>query len=174
MIGGQGGGAAATKAGETKMLDTKALDAKADKKKKIEIAVLIVLIPLFILLIYNNLIKPSKAKKVKPAPAKTQAAAVKQTDRTQAAQPITKETVKELRESDDWGRNPFSFTESKDSERGPLQLEGIVYGGVDNYAVINQKIVKVGQQIADKKVIEIQQNKVILQSEDGTVTTLKT
>jgi hypothetical protein len=165
---------------QAKFLDSKVVGAKEDKKKKMQIILLILLIPLFIYLIYANLIKPASKPSKRSAKSATQQAKTKsQRSKTAASSQTvsrvytTKDSLQESAEKEDWGRNPFSFAPVQEDEKGPLQLRGIVYDGDDSYAVINQKIVKKGDQIADKKIKEIRSDEVILQSEDGKLTTLR-
>ena len=73
----------------------------------------------------------------------------------------TQEAVKSTHQ--DWGRNPFILTPSGDHE---MVLQGIIWDPITPQALINDKIVGVGDQIGKMRVINIQSRKVILN--DGT------
>lgn len=65
-----------------------------------------------------------------------------------------------------WDRNPFVRGERGAMVVSGLNLDGIVWDEKSPYAIINDKIVEVGDRIAGKKVIEIKVDSVILS--DGT------
>lgn len=61
-----------------------------------------------------------------------------------------------------WGRNPFVVTRGLVSGVTGLQLGGIIYDAKECYALINDRIVRVGDEVNGNKVIEIKQDRVIL------------
>ena len=64
-----------------------------------------------------------------------------------------------------WGRNPFTVTSAAGhavNSPGGLRLGGIVYDPHDIFALINDEVAHVGDQVAGKKVVEIKPDRVIL------------
>ncbi|MDP3804529.1 MAG: hypothetical protein Q8Q87_03135 [Candidatus Omnitrophota bacterium] len=61
-----------------------------------------------------------------------------------------------------WGRNPFTVTIGPSSESFELKLGGITYDAKGRCALINDKIVHVGEKVGDYRVIGINQDKVIV------------
>ena len=62
-----------------------------------------------------------------------------------------------------WGRNPFVAAEAGSrSEASGLSLSGIAWEVNRAQAVINGRIVGVGDEVAGNKVVEINQNSVVL------------
>ena len=62
-----------------------------------------------------------------------------------------------------WGRNPFVAAEAGSrSEASGLSLSGIAWEANKPQAVINGRIVGVGDEVAGNKVVEINQNSVVL------------
>ena len=62
-----------------------------------------------------------------------------------------------------WGRNPFVAAEAGSrSEAAGLSLSGIAWEANRAQAVINGRIVGVGDEVAGNKVVEINQNSVVL------------
>jgi len=64
----------------------------------------------------------------------------------------------------DWGRNPFTFLQVEEKTGGipNLALSAIVWSANKPSAFINNSIVSVGDEITDKTVKRIEQNRVIL------------
>ncbi len=62
----------------------------------------------------------------------------------------------------DWGRNPFLEKETLVSKVVPLNLEGIAWDKENPKAVINARIVGVGEDIEGRKVVDIAQDRVIV------------
>ncbi len=62
-----------------------------------------------------------------------------------------------------WARNPFIPGDLADTS-GRLIVKGIVWGDdeVGTFAIINDKIVKKGDEIGGKRVVEIKKDKVII------------
>ena len=64
-----------------------------------------------------------------------------------------------------WARNPFTVTAAAGpavNSPGGLRLGGIVYDPHDIFALINDEVAHVGDQVAGKKVVEIKPDRVIL------------
>lgn len=75
---------------------------------------------------------------------------------------------KENFEFDDWGRDPFAWTQVNEQtdDTSDLRVLAIMEYGEKYQAMINKSIVEVGDKINDKTVKQIEQNRVILN--DGT------
>lgn len=65
-----------------------------------------------------------------------------------------------------WGRNPFSAVRSVSGLSSGLQLSGIIFDEQGGYAVLNDQICHIGDTIDGKKIVDIKQDRVILN--DGT------
>jgi hypothetical protein len=149
--------------------------------QKIEFIVLGVLLVVFVYLLTVTFFKsPQKTKVVTPPVVVEKPVAIPEpvmgtVPPAASAVNASNEPGSELK---DWGDNPFvvrpAKTESGTGAGGPLQLQGIVIEGEQKpYAVINDRIVTVGDNIADQTVKGIQKNKVILVSKDGKETVLE-
>ena len=98
--------------------------------------------------------------------------------------PVKTTVIQEKKETDVWKRDPFIIiekdladierkfsakTELKRPELSQLKLTGIIFAkekSADNYAVITDQLLRVGDQIFGFKVIEIRPNSVILKWEN--------
>lgn len=67
-----------------------------------------------------------------------------------------------------WGRDPFALggTTATVESSGDLVLTGIFWDEVKPYCIINGKVVKVGNEIAGFRVLEIKKDSVIVQDQD--------
>jgi len=147
-----------------------------DKKKKQQLILLAVLIPILLYLVISTFMKGSK-----PAPQKPQPVERQQTYRSMASVPVYQQAVgtdeeEEAAKKERWGSNPFSAnrSDSEEVQKEILMLQGIVFDGQGSaYAVINEKIVKEGDEIDDNKIIEITQNQVMLLTQEGAKTILR-
>ncbi len=103
-----------------------------------------------------------KGKKIKDVSANVSSAAFDQTI------PLIKAVPRKRTEFVDWPRDPFAKlqTEKEISSVSDLKLGAIMWGGKETSAVINNSIVSVGDEIADKTVKQIDKIRVILT--DGT------
>ena len=76
-----------------------------------------------------------------------------------------------------WGRNPFeipiklqesksdfNLEESKSPVSSPLKLNGVIIKGTEAWAIIDENVVKVGDDISGRTVEKIEMGKVILKS----------
>jgi hypothetical protein len=75
----------------------------------------------------------------------------------------------------DWGKDPFrpaikikEEEEKSESEEIKPKLKGVVIQKNDRYAIIDDKIVREGEEISGMKVTKIERGKVILKSERKT------
>lgn len=66
----------------------------------------------------------------------------------------------------DWGVDPFVITRASAPHSFALALDGIVYDDKDSYALINNQLLHIGDEVNGKQVVDIQQDRVILN--DGT------
>lgn len=62
----------------------------------------------------------------------------------------------------EWGRDPFMITQTPVSDSFALALGGIVYDEKDSYALINNQLLHIGDEVAGNRVVGIQQDRVIL------------
>lgn len=65
-----------------------------------------------------------------------------------------------------WSRDPFSTSPAPIKGYGGLTLEGIIWDKENPMAIINDNIVKIGDKVSGNTVVDIKQDKVILN--DGT------
>jgi len=169
---------------ETKFVQSKVVSknvsAQAAAKQKKQLIFLGFLVPLFLFLIYSNIIAPSKARKrPAPNPAATQSQSVESGSiALNPSAPVSApsgEGITRTRSDSEWGRSPFSLkSEQLDAETTlAFRLQGIVYDGTDSYAVIDRIIVRVNDQIADKSVKKITKKDVTLQSPEGEILVLR-
>lgn len=163
--------------GDVKILESKKLPTDQGKKKQQkQVILLAVLLLVFVYVIYANLIAP-KGKKV--SNVNTGVIPAQQSSITTVISGTGKETsssLDALLKEDSWSRNPFVLggdEEEEEEQSDVLRLDGIVFDGVDSYAIINKKIVKKGDWVADKEVREVRENEVLLRSDDGSFIKLK-
>ena len=160
--------------GAPKILQSKEVGSKSgmDKKQKKQLVMLAFLIPFFLYLVYSTFF--SGPEKAKPTPSGVQTA-----DAAAApVQPVRRTLKPQSGEKEAWGRSPFSLRgggkEDEAAQQGPLQLQGIVFDDLGSaYAIVNRKIVKVGDRIADNTVKGIRADEVIFQSDEGVRITLR-
>jgi len=62
----------------------------------------------------------------------------------------------------EWGRDPFMVTQTPVSSSSALALGGIVYDEKDSYALINNQLLHIGDEVNGNRVVDIQQDTVIL------------
>ena len=153
---------------DPKFLETKKVEKKDSKKEKIQIVVLAVLGLVLTFLIFKTFFAgPSKPPKpASPAPQ------VAVSPVPQAQVPLKQAALpKGPRTEDDWGASPFSLKKVEEplssKPRPVLELQGIVIDHDNAYAIINEKIVKKGDTLADNTVIDIELDAVILENENG-------
>lgn len=86
------------------------------------------------------------------------------------AQPVAQkvEASRERRTSSfsEWGRDPFTVGTNAIDLSGDLVLSGIVWDSRKPYCIINEKVVKIGDEISGYKVVEIKKDSVSVQAGD--------
>ena len=86
---------------------------------------------------------------------------------------INLEWLKKKEQALRWGRDPFLLPEKqpgqggKEAVEGEFRLSAIIYRAGRGVAIINNRIVRVGDVIEEMKVAEIRQDRVILRSAAG-------
>jgi hypothetical protein len=136
------------------------------EKKKKQITLIIVLIPLMAFLVYNNLIVGPKKKKAQARarraetktqisqPAPVAAARKKQVAETKSELPPVDKKLVQIQNTvaeGEWGRDPFNpapTPEIKDAGTWDLQnfrLSGVIPGPTGGAAIINGEVVGVGE-----------------------------
>jgi len=74
--------------------------------------------------------------------------------------------LKNRAEKERWGRDPFGTGAAK-ADRTVLTLTAILYQDGNGSAIINNQILKVGDEIAGKRVVQILPDRVQLQGPEG-------
>lgn len=127
------------------------------KKAKIEYIVTAAFAVVLVFILVKSAFGPKPKKTVVSRPAAAQEASLPGAgaDAPQAA---------------GWGRDPFSFGKATyaTAEQG-MALNGIVWDEKAPSAIINDTIVRVGEEINGKRVMDIQKNKVTLSAKDGNI-----
>lgn len=80
--------------------------------------------------------------------------------------PILTQRVAKKTNYASWGRNPFTLQKTSSKAFKGLILEGIMWDKEKPLAIINGQIVKIGDKVSQNTVVDIKQDKVIL--DDGT------
>ena len=106
----------------------------------------------------------AKAKAVQPAPAATDTAA-KPVETTGALTP-------KVLPPETWGSDPFVRDWVMVNELANLKLKAITLGGERPYALINDQILQVGDEISGKRVTKIESDNVTLEQGGRTFTLL--
>lgn len=130
-----------------------------DKKNRVELIITVSLIPVLFFILYSSF-----------SGAKNRQATLKPPAQTQALMPIVsarQDAVEKLKDLN-WGRDPFMFGTAKDYSEGEagLVLNGIAWDEKTPSAIINNKVVKAGDEVAGNKVADIQKERVIV-TKDG-------
>lgn len=144
------------------------------KKKSLIELILAAILIIVLLLAVNNAIKRSKRSArtaVKPGVGNTPPAANKitETKAPQAAMPVKPQYQLQEEESQslELKRDPFAtvipaVVKSQAAQVSSITLSGILWEENNPLAIINNKIVKVGDRVAGCNVVEIRQNSVSL------------
>jgi type II secretory pathway component PulC len=135
-----------------------------DNKKKIELTITGIGIIILIFLIANHMPKSKDNKSVSKAePYPTLEVGFEVTNNEQRTT-----------NDEHWGRDPFLLDTSNVKEQGmeDLVLNGIVSDRENQYAIINNDVVKLGDKVNGMTVIEINENNVVL-DENGQRHTLE-
>ena len=106
----------------------------------------------------------AKAKAVQPAPAATDTAA-KPAEITGALTP-------KVLPPETWGADPFVRDWVMVNELANLKLKAITLGGDRPYALINDQILQIGDEISGKRVAKIESDNVTLEQGGRTFTLL--
>lgn len=132
------------------------------EKKKIEIIVTSIGIVILIFIVVPKKSHP-------PSPVK---AGKEDRLRRMSAEVLTKadksQTLKKAITAQKWGRDPFIFGETKTAETGGLSLNGILWDEIAPSAIINNTVVKIGDEVDGNRVVDIQKERVILSKEGST------
>ncbi len=155
---------------EIKILRSKSVDPtqKEAQKKKIELIALAILVPILLYVTFTTFVK--KPKQPGNSPQNSLASAARSAPAASGiVTPAPAASAASGKINDNsWGSNPFSPRHSDQGESSAIQLQGIVVKGRGAaYALISNKIVKLGDRIADNTVREIRNDQVILQSDAG-------
>jgi len=106
----------------------------------------------------------AKAKAAQPAPTAVKTAA-KPADTTGALAPKVLPPVT-------WGADPFVRDWVTVNELANLKLKAVTLGGDKPYALVNDQILQVGDEIGGKKVVKIESDNVTLEQGGRTFTLL--
>ncbi len=161
---------------DAKILQSKKMGEGERNKQKIQIGAVIFLALIFVYLLVSTVMGgKNKRPKVRPASGAVPAAAAP-AEELFPAETDAKES--QAAEPDDWGASPFSMQSSEEpvkiQAKTDLSLKGIVFSTAEeSYAIINEKIVKKGERVADNTVKEIFEERVVLQNDAGELITLK-
>ena len=124
-----------------------------DKQSKIILG-LVVLV--FIVMGLAAILRPRSRES--SAPAKTA---------VQAAMPVAEVSRQRKASSfSGWGRDPFTMGTSAVELSGGLVLSGIIWDAKKPYCIINDKVVKTGDEISGYKVVEIRKDSVSVRAGD--------
>ena len=105
------------------------------------------------------------AKAVQPAPTATTDTAAKPADTTGALTP-------KVLPPETWGADPFVRDWVMVNELANLKLKAITLGGEHPYALINDQILQIGDEISGKRVTKIESDNVTLEQGGRTFTLL--
>lgn len=85
---------------------------------------------------------------------------------------INLEWLKSRAEKERFGRNPFAFLSAKKKEAVTLTVSAILYQDGRGSAIINNQILKEGDEIAGRRLVKVLPDRVQLEGADG-ITELK-
>lgn len=105
------------------------------------------------------------AKAVQPAPTATDEAA-------QPAKTTTGALTPKVLPPETWGTDPFVRDWVMVNELANLRLKAITLGGDRPYALINDQILQIGDEISGKRVVKIESDNVTLEQGGRTFTLL--
>lgn len=137
------------------------------KKEKVELTITGIGVIFLIFLVIGNVGKLQAKKRLMAKASKTVASSM--------SEPIFFETVREeISEiKGGWGRDPFLLRTSSMVISGleGLILNGIVWDNENPYAIINDDVMKIGDEIGTMTIVEITKNSVVFE-QDGERQTL--
>lgn len=165
---------------DAKILQSKKVTDADKKKKRGQIILLLVLVGLLVFVALNTFVFGKKKAKPTPASASNPVAAVVE-NTVNSAEGMSPVVLEEDLEAinDSWGASPFSLKDDLQEDElieteEDLNLQALIYGPKgESYAMINEKIVKKGDRIADKTVTEINEAEVLLRDGEGQSFVLK-
>ena len=158
---------------EIKILQTKIVEStKMGQRDRKALILLAILIPLFLYLVASTFFKGGRKPEAASPSRETKSAVAAGVSTTTSGQDVSRRSAPEnaadsQASEDDRERSPFSLLSERDQKKGLLVVQGVVSNGKDAYAIINQKIVKVGDRLDDNTVKEISSNNVTIESKDG-------
>lgn len=137
------------------------------KKEKIELTITGIGVVFLIFLVFANVQKVQAKRRSMVKTGETVTSSL--------SAPISFETA-EIEESaikEGWGRDPFFLgnVSRDDIELDGMVLNGIVWDEDSQYAIVNGEVIKVGDKLGDKKIVEINKDSVVLE-QDGNRHTL--
>ena len=137
-----------------------------EKEKKELIAVVCLVATLACLILYNvHRVNARKAKRSQSLSAVAQAPAVPAAPAAETPPKNLEGTslasLKEQAKAIEWGRDPFTLVLGKGAELPTLKLQvtGIIYDPIHpeaTYAIVNDEVVRIGDNIRGIKVVDIQ------------------
>lgn len=150
-----------------------------DSKSKKEIGIILILAPVFLFLLWNNLIVPQVKRHQAIREAKLRAAEFTQQTTEVQQQTLTRaEEMLKFAEMT-WGRNPFlqpginsvrpPVGSDKPSVAPKFNLEGIVWDKDFPYAIINGEVWQIGDEVGGYRVQSISKETVTLESNGQTI-----
>jgi hypothetical protein len=120
-----------------------------DKDKQLKI-ILGVVVLVFIVMVLAAILKPRHKEPAAPAKAAAQTAV----PRAEASR------QRKVSSFSDWGRDPFTMGPRAVELSGDLVLSGIIWDAKKPYCIINERVVKVGDEISGYKVVDIKKDSV--------------
>lgn len=126
-----------------------------DKDKQLKI-ILGVVVLVFIVMVLAAILRPRHREAAAPAKVAAQAAV----PRPEA--PRQRKTSS----FSDWGRDPFTMGTSAVELSGDLVLSGIIWDAKKPYCIINERVVKAGDEISGYKVVDIKKDSVSVRAGD--------
>jgi hypothetical protein len=141
-----------------------------NKKQTIELGITAVLVVILLLVVFSA-VQRGKQKK-RPAIARAATAALP-ADNKGSQQKVSIQDLYRMLEAESGNtklrRDPFStnLISYEDGTSTTLSLKGISWDNVSPLAIINDEVVRVGDNIGGRKVIEIKEDRVILNDGKG-------
>lgn len=137
------------------------------EKKQIEIGITVTLVIVFIFALFNSIRAVGKKTKAKPAAAAVTVKniPISQQSAGKSAKIIPLVSGQYIEEAE-WGRDPFSGRMySSEKKASALRLIGIIWDEKEPLAMINERILKVGDMIQGKQIIRINSDSIVV--DDG-------
>jgi hypothetical protein len=130
------------------------------KKEKIEYIITGILVVLLLLFSIRMVVRVSRAKKRRPATKKE----ASDSGIIQKEMAVATEKIVTKGKTLSWRHDPFGLAPSvrEEKEAGPLKLEGVLWDKAAPLAIINGQILKKGENVDGRKIVEIGERHVIL------------